>query len=197
VLLSTRCAICDRLGEVVCARCVSDLPAVPALATPLHLDSCQALMAYDDVTRILLTRLKNRHRRDVVAWLADQQGTLEAPTGSVVTWAPTSVPRRRRRGFDQGELLARAVARRWGVPFRDLLRRAAGPAQSGRSARERRAHPGFTARCVSPPCVVLVDDVATTGATLTAAARALRSVGAAEVHGLVVARAARPGSAAA
>jgi predicted amidophosphoribosyltransferase len=139
--------------------------------------------------RHLLTALKNGDRRDLVAWLADQMAVrCTPPPGAVVTWAPTGPARRRARGFDQAELLARAVARRWGLPCRALLRRLAGPAQSGRSAAERVTNPRF--RAVGRAAeVVVIDDVATTGATLSASARALRAAGAHHVVALVGARA--------
>ena len=166
----------------------------PSLPVPLGLVTSRALTTYDDDARRVLTALKNRGERAWVAALADQMATLVPDVaGLVVTWAPTGDGRRRRRGYDQAELLARAVARRVGRPARSLLRRQAGPAQAGRSLAERRGNPQFEARrrCSGP--VLVVDDVATTGATLTAAARALRNAGAPEVHGLVVARAPRPG----
>src|SRR3546814_5304348 len=74
---------------------------------PLHFDSCRALFAYDEVARPLVTGLKNRQRRDIVVWLADGLAALPW-TADTVTWAPTSAARRRSRGFDQAELLARA-----------------------------------------------------------------------------------------
>lgn len=161
------------------------------MTVPLGLDGCAAIMGYDEVTRALLTSLKNRNRRDVVAWLADTVVRIvPVPRpGTVVTWAPTARSRARRRGFDQSELLARALARRWRLPCRGLLLRQAGPPQAGRSALERGRNPKFSALRAVPPAVLLVDDVATTGATLTAAARALRSGGAAAVTAVVAARA--------
>jgi predicted amidophosphoribosyltransferase len=140
---------------------------------------------------VLLTGLKNGHRRDLVGWLADGlDALLPVPAADLVTWAPTAPGRRRQRGFDQAELLGRALARRWRLPCRPLLVRRPGPAQEGRSAAQRRAHPGFVATGAVPRRVLLVDDVATTGATLARAAGALRAAGAGEVHAVVGARAA-------
>ncbi len=161
----------------------------PALAVPLGLDSCQALVAYDDDARALLTSLKNRGHRALVTALADGLAPLVPTTVVAVTWAPTGRHRRRQRGFDQAELLARAVARRTGVRCVPLLERLPGPPQVGRTAGERRRHLGFRVTGSVPPAVLVIDDVATTGATLVAAARAVRLAGAIEVHALVVARA--------
>jgi predicted amidophosphoribosyltransferase len=108
----------------------------------------------------------------------------------VVTWVPTTAVRRRARGFDQGARLARVVAKRLRRPCRRLLRRGPGPAQTGRSARERRIGPAVHATdAVAPGArILLVDDVVTTGSTLTSAARALRVAGASDVAALVAAR---------
>jgi predicted amidophosphoribosyltransferase len=147
-------------------------------------------VAYEGVGRELVARLKYRNARAVVAWLAQGMAALAGPGADVVTWVPTTAERRRRRGFDQGRLLAAAVARRLGVACRPLLRRAPGPPQTGRSRAQRLGGPALhlRRRARVPARVVVVDDVATTGATLAAAARVLRSGGAREVHGLVAAR---------
>ncbi len=167
----------------------------PSLPVPVGLVTCRALTAYDREARDVLTGLKNRGERAWVTTLGAHLAELAPEVdGLVVTWAPTGAGRRRHRGFDQAELLARAVARRLGAPTMGLLRRRPGPAQAGRSLADRRANPRFEARdrCTRP--VLIIDDVATTGATLTAASEALRAAGVPEVHGLVVARAPRPGT---
>lgn len=155
---------------------------------PPGLDACRALLVYDGAARRIVTRLKYGHHRVALGWLADGlAGLMVPPPGVVVTWAPTTALRRRRRGFDQSQLIASAVARRWGVPRRRLLERAPGPAQTGRPLIDRSTGPRLAARRVTRGPVIVVDDVVTTGATLTAAAGALRSAGATWVGAVVVA----------
>lgn len=147
------------------------------------MDRCSALLRYDGPARDLVARVKYRNARAAVGWLATGMAALvaDAPI-AVVTWAPTSPAHRRRRGFDQAELLARRVAAELDRPCRSLLARAAGPAQTGRSRADRRRGPSFTARrSLAGAAVLVVDDVITTGATMGAAATALRAAGAGSI----------------
>lgn len=140
--------------------------------------------------RELVARLKYRNARAVLPFLAAEMAALvDATTVDVVTWAPTAASRRRRRGFDQAELLARAVARRLGRPCRRVLRRRPGtPSQTGATLVERRHGPAFDPRRAVGGRILLVDDVVTSGATASAAAAALRAGGAVAVHMVVAAR---------
>jgi predicted amidophosphoribosyltransferase len=142
-------------------------------------------VAFVGAGRRLMLGLKYANGRTLARPLAQRMRPLL--TGreiDLVTWAPTSARRVRRRGFDQAELLARALAAELGVPCRRLLRRIGrSRPQTGRTRSERTgAGPRFVARRVwGPVRVVLVDDVVTTGTTLRAAEQALRRAGVSEV----------------
>jgi predicted amidophosphoribosyltransferase len=138
-----------------------------------------------DVHRMIV-ELKYHNRRSRAVVLGDllaasirANESIDFATFDVVTWAPTSIAHRRRRGFDQAELIARRVGRQLDIPVRALLRRRGSNAQTGRSRRDRLAGPVFVAhRAARGARVLVLDDVTTTGATLHAARRAFRSVGA-------------------
>jgi ComF family protein len=125
-------------------------------------------------------------------------GAANAPAGPArAARRPALVPvplhprRLRRRGYNQAALIAEALSRRSGLDFVDCLaRRGSAATQVGRDRRERRAGPAGSveARSSVPERVLLVDDVATTGATLAACAAALRREGSIEVAALVFAR---------
>jgi predicted amidophosphoribosyltransferase len=189
MFLPTSCPVCGAQGPAPCAGCAGDLRPAPSLPAPAGVDSSAAYLAYAGAGRELVARLKYRNARASVPFLARGMAAIVPYDVDLVTWAPTTPARIRRRGFDQARLLARAVARELGVPCRPLLRRQPGPAQTGRDAVARHAGPGFAARRpVAGRRVLLVDDVVTTGATVAAASRALRAAGAAEVHVVAAAR---------
>ena len=210
-----RCAVCrapgGRAGGVLCAACRRALPwlggccARCALPLPHARRGCPAAgaafaaawaaVAYEGAARDAMHALKFRARRPLAAVMAAQIAA-NAPRallaqGASLVAVPPHPGRRRRRGFDAAELLARALARRSGLPLARPLRRGGGAArQLGASRDARRAAAALRIDVRGRPSarVVLVDDVHTTGATLDACARALRAAGAEHVAAITWAR---------
>ena len=119
----------------------------------------------------------------------------EYPDGfDVLTWIPISRARKFRRGYDQVELLARSVGRELGMKPVSVLRKVRNNRQQSRirDAAKRRANV-LGVYCICNPDsvrnkrVLLLDDIITTGATASEAARVLLTAGAAEVHCAAVA----------
>lgn len=205
LLFPPKCPFCrcllDRGEDLLCPKCQRDLPwteGAQGEQTVEFLDSCVAPLWYKEDVR----HSHHRYKFSGVRAYADTYGLLMSQCATdrldgkfdVVCWAPLSRKRLRRRGYDQSKLLAHEVAARIGLPVEPLLDKVRDtPAQSGQvDAAARRAnvlgvyrmHPGKSA---AGKRVLLVDDVVTTGATLSECARVLRTAGAQRVCGLALA----------
>lgn len=150
-------------------------------------------MPYDPPVAGVISAFKDSRRTALAGPLAQLMAQrIAAPAaGSVLVPIPQSPSRRRERGFNQAELLASQLAREWGLPVQGaLMRPDDGRHQRGasRGARLGQVQGAFRAQGRAPHHAVLVDDVLTTGSTITAAARALRAAGSARVGAVVTAR---------
>jgi len=194
MIFTTACAGCNEPGALLCHRCRFALVSAPS---PAGGQQVVAALPFEGVARQVVLGLKYRNRRGVARLVARLMvRRLRLDPVDLVTWAPTAPARARQRGYDQAELLARAVARELGVPCRRLLYRVHGSPQTGRSRSERLNGPDFRVRAARPGLRVLViDDVVTTGATLRAARQVLLRAGVADVR--CIAAAATPSTKAA
>jgi ComF family protein len=145
---------------------------------------CWSAFPYEGPAGALVRSLKFHGRVAVADVMAAQMAAL-APTDllpGVVVPVPIHPAHQRRRGVNHSGELARAFARRMGLPFADYLVRSGDPApQVGRGRRARIGGPlgSITVRAglPVPRTAVIVDDVVTTGATIAACARTLREAG--------------------
>ena len=195
MLFRQRCEACGDIARVLCTTCRTQLFA---MAQP-ECDAAVVAVAYEGIARRLILNLKYHNRRQIVSVLVEllaqrimQRAPNIATICDVVTWAPTSTARVRRRGLDQAELLARRLARVLDVPCRQLLIKTSTNVQTGASREERLRGSVFSARKLGVNShVIVVDDVVTTGTTLRCAADALRKAGARQVTCVAVASAVR------
>ena len=195
MLFRQRCEACGDIARVLCVSCRTQLFA---MVQP-ECDAAVVAVAYEGIARRLILNLKYHNRRQVVSVLVEllaQRVTQRIPNIAticdVVTWAPTSSARVRRRGHDQSELLARRLAKEINVPCRRLLIKVSNNVQTGASRELRLRGSVFSARKLGVNShVMVVDDVVTTGATLRCAAEALRNAGARQVTCVAVASALR------
>jgi predicted amidophosphoribosyltransferase len=195
-LVPPLCAACGRpcrREAVVCTRCARRLAgAEPLLGNgPAGLDRAWSSAPYEGVARDLVAALKFRRLLPVADLMAERIEWL-APahmlSGTIVP-VPPAPPRLRRRGFDPAGEVAAALAERLAAPLGTCLERRGAGRQVGRRRAERIEHPPrIHAHAAAPRSVLLVDDVLTTGATLTACARALRAAGSSRVVAVTFAR---------
>ncbi|MGH2975809.1 MAG: ComF family protein [Solirubrobacterales bacterium] len=196
VLLPSLCAACGRScrpGGSLCARCARRLAGVEPLAggAPPGLDRTWSSAPHEGVARDLVVALKFRRLLPVAELIAGRLHWL-APasllSGAIVP-VPTARVRSLGRGFDPATEIAAALAELTGLPLSPCLARRGGGRQVGRRRSQRIGHPPRVhALGPVPRSVLLVDDVLTTGATLSACARALRGAGSIRVAAITFTR---------
>ena len=204
-LYPPKCVLCGRILERdetdLCHHCRIHAPECPVLKSKYpYLNSWVALWYYEDTVRRSLLRYKfygKRSYADVYARLLGMKLMKEEMLDfDILTFVPISPRRRRKRGFDQVELLAEKLGREIGKTPQPLLKKIRdNPAQSGIAGQaERRANVLGVYEVLSPELlagrrILLLDDIITTGATASECARVLLTAGAKEVHFAVVAAA--------
>ena len=183
---------------MACYRCrkLSDTAKTcPACRSSSDLFSVHAATVYEGLAKDLVWQLKFQGAQAAAEEMADMlRRFVPNHPDFVIVPVPTATSRIRRRGYDQAALIARSLADKTGVQYAPALRRSGQHHQVGSSRTERIQQLKSAYRVARPTDiankhVLLVDDVLTTGATLEAAAKAMRAAGAKRVSGLVFARA--------
>ena len=205
LLFPPKCVLCGKLLQKseldLCHSCRSEISDHPKPKNPIQfLASRTVLWYYEGNVRKSLLRYKFSNRRSY----ADSYGRLlamklqrEYPDGfDVLTWIPISAQRKRERGYDQVELLAAAVAAELGMEILPTLEKIRNnrPQSEISGSAERRANVLGVYRAIDPEAirgkrVLLLDDIITTGATASEAARVLLTAGASEITCAAVAAA--------
>ncbi len=202
-LFPPKCVLCRKVLENqendLCRCCWEDAPEYSGTKRKLQfLDSFAAVWYYEKHVRSSLLRYKfygARSYANMYGRILAMRLRREYPEGfDVLTWIPISKARKLRRGYDQVELLARAVGRELEIQPICTLKKVRNNRQQSRirDAAARRANVLGVYRATAPASVrgkrvLLLDDILTTGATASEAGRVLLTTGAKEVHCAAVA----------
>lgn len=195
------CRACPRCGApfglVQCTEC-NPVTLARGGRAAMPLNAMASALVFDEHAGRIVSAYKDGGDRRLHAYMARimaryvAPGWLAEPKETAVTFIPASGAAKRRRGFDHAELLAHAVAEEVGLPCLSLLARPKSADQRKLSRAGRIANMQGSLRVQSeasvPAAVIAIDDVCTTGATMYAAADALREAGAQTVYGLTFAR---------
>ncbi len=217
LLFPKRCIGCGKEGAFICYSCCNSLPRVmpplcPRCGKPqpsgilcsscvgwaAKIDGIRSPFRFDGVVRLAIYQLKYRNLRALAAFLAQLLNSylIANPVpGEVLVPVPLHPKRLRERGYNQSSLLAKELSKLTSLPVVDdcLIRQRHTPPQARTSTvNERLSNVTDAFACRNQKLknkrVVLIDDVATSGATLNACATALKAAGATSVWGLVLAR---------
>lgn len=181
--------------EIVCPSCIAE---------PLAFDAARAALVYDDESHRLIVGFKHSDRTDLApmfAKLMHRAGKDILRPSSILLPIPLHPTRLFSRRYNQSAILAKALSERNGstLGLQWLKRTRATPPQKNLSASARRRNVagifalGIDKSHIKGAHLVLIDDVLTTGATLSSAARVLKQAGAVRVDALVVARVVKGG----
>lgn len=198
LLFPPKCLLCNRVLEKdqldLCGECRVQQPLHPVSKNKFtFIDSWLALWYYKDEARQSLLRYKFQGKRCYAAGYGrllsmkvqqEMDGKFD-----LITWVPVSKARRFNRGYDQVELLAKAVSAELNVPCEDCLRKIRNnKPQSGIVGQAKRranvlgVYKPIDKAVIAGKRILLMDDIITTGATAGECARVLLTAGAREVH---------------
>jgi len=217
LLFPQHCVGCGQEGDLICSSCLHSLPRIWPPLCPLcgspqssgiqcpgcvvwqaRIDGIRSPFSFDGVMRQAIHQLKYRNIRSIAAPLARllSDYLIDSPMpGEVLVPVPLHRKRIRERGYNQASLLARELGKLRSIPVvDDCLTRVRYVLPQARTAtvEERRSNVAGAFACsngrLQNKQVLLIDDVATSGATLDACAEALKASGVTSVWALVLAR---------
>jgi len=207
------CLGCGKFGSYMCSSCFLKIHRLPYLKCPVcdrasidgfthprckkrfGLDRLISFFPYTAVVQKAIKAIKYRYAHKVTDDLLRYVLLPELPKQSVFIPIPLYPSRRRFRGFNQAEIIARVLSKRLGVPVRtDMLKRIRKtvPQVDMKNRQDRLSNTKGVFRVNKLPMqenpIILIDDVYTTGATMQSACEELKHVGVRNVWGLTIAQ---------
>lgn len=211
LLYPQRCPLCQKIAKGICEECRPKMRIIREpycfscgkqldMETEEYCKDCRstahmylrgrALLQYKGEEKEAIHRIKYENKREYLKPLAEQMADVlerevERWEIDVCVPIPMSLKKKRLRGFNQSEILADLLGKRWGLPVdKKLLKKTKDTAEQKKlTARERKENlkDAFEAKDCSGKRILLVDDVYTTGSTIDAASEVLKNAGASEV----------------
>lgn len=200
IIAPHECIGCGVEDHLLCSHCSATLPSAQVPVCPHGVATLYATTRYQGLAKAVLHALKFERAAAAAEDIARCMTTVITSSDiRAVAPIPTASVRIRQRGYDQAQLIARAVARQLHLPYTPLLLRIGNQRQlgAGRATRQQQLCNAFRLKqgieLPNGP-ILLIDDVLTTGATIEAAARVLCAAGAQRIDAAVfaVAEASQP-----
>jgi len=186
-LLLERCSSCGKPIISENGRCMR------CRTTEYSFNSVYPLFRYDGDARSLILAYKSRKRRSLAGFLAllVAKSLENRFPGRLIVPVPPRRGKQRRKGWDQVEDIVRVLEQRHGIAVSRILARGDGREQKSLNLHDRRLNIKGTIKLLAGSCVpdqvVLLDDILTTGATLSECAAVLKAAGASQVDACVLA----------
>jgi ComF family protein len=183
LILPTHCALCDKSGASICAQCKTKF-------VPRRFDIQRNFMPgyaateYSEATAKLIHEFKERGQTELAKFFVSLMAPRLSELGksdAILVAAPSGKVASAKRGFQPAQVLAKQLGRQIGLPNLAALKPKVEVADQAALSREQRLenmHQSLIAsKVLRGKRVILVDDIVTTGATLTEAKRAVEQVG--------------------
>lgn len=195
LLFPPRCALCGAVipaGVQVCTRCRQENPCVHAekridLPEGGKTISCKVPYRYEGKIREAIIRFKFYGRTSSAIFFGERvadEFAGQADQFDFITSVPVSAQRKKRRGYNQSELIARNAAQRLRLPYAEVLEKIADNPEQHKLSREDRkrnvcgVYRPLSSGTIQGKRILLIDDIVTTGATLGECAKELLEAGA-------------------
>ena len=203
LLYPKKCVFCHKLtdnGSWVCSGCstITVIPKEEQYQDLMYADGCYSAFYYENLVRESLHRYKFSHLSAYSGIYSQFISKCIGENGlscDIITWVPISSKRKRSRGYDQSELIARELADMYGFTPQKLLKKIVNnKAQSRIGSPENRknnvqgVYKLNTSADLTGKTIIIIDDIVTTGSTLSECCRVLKEKGDCEIICLTVAR---------
>ena len=191
-MFPARCIKCARIEKGLCSLCLVNLRVTRGLDLP-HVDQCWSAGPYSDWIRDCVLSYKSgriEHRDGLVEILAQVLKSANFSPDCIVN-IPSPVDKVRCRGFDTMGELSSGLAKTLGIRHQPVLkftRKVQDQVGLNRTERAKNIAAAFTMEQLIQGQIALIDDVITTGATVSAAARTLRIFGAKKIYAISLCR---------